>query len=274
MTELPEPVSGIFIFEAMTKLSMVSWNVAGVRAIVKKNFLKDIKMLNPDILCIQETKCSVEEAKSVFELLPDYRCYVNASKARKGYSGTAILSKEDPLNVSYDLGVEDHDMEGRVITADYPFFFLVTVYTPNAGDGLRRLDYRENWDTVFREYIVSLQRRKPVIVCGDLNVAHRDIDIARPKENYNKSAGFTQREIDGFQRLLDEGFTDTFRHLHPQDVKYTYWNNLFNSRAKNVGWRIDYFLVGQSTLPKVTSASIHTDILGSDHCPVEMQIEF
>lgn len=256
----------------MTKLNLICWNVAGVRAIVKKDFLKDIKQLNPDIICLQETKASVEEAKSVFELLPGYHSYVNASKTRKGYSGTAILSKEDPLNVSYDLGIEEHDQEGRVVTAEYPFFFLVTVYTPNSGDGLKRLDYREAWDTAFREYVVALQRRKPVIVCGDLNVAHKDIDIARPKDNYNKSAGYTQREIDGFQRLLDEGFTDTFRHLYPEEVKYSYWNNLFNSRARNVGWRIDYFLVGKTLLPSVTSASIYNDYLGSDHCPVGLEI--
>lgn len=253
---------------------MICWNVAGVRAIVKKDFLKDIKRLNPDIICLQETKASVEESKSVFELLPDYHCYVNASKTRKGYSGTAILSKEDPLNVSYDLGFEDHDQEGRVVTAEYPFFFLVTVYTPNAGEGLRRLDYRcDGWDVVFREYVVSLQRRKPVILCGDFNVAHQAIDIAKPKQNYNRSAGYTQREIDGFQRLLDEGFVDTYRHFHPTDVKYTYWNNIFNARAKNEGWRIDYFLVRESMLSKITKAEIHTDILGSDHCPVQLEIE-
>lgn len=256
----------------MTKLNLICWNVAGVRAIVKKDFLKDLKKLNPDILCLQETKASVEEAKSVFELMPDYKGYVNASKARKGYSGTAILSKEEPINVTYDIGIEEHDQEGRVVTAEYPAFFLVTVYTPNAGEGLKRLDYREAWDNAFREYVVTLQRRKPVIVSGDLNVAHQAIDIARPKENYNKSAGYTQREIDGFQRLLDEGFTDTFRHLHPDEVKYTYWNNLFNSRARNVGWRIDYFMVGKSLLPKVTGASIYTEYLGSDHCPVGLEI--
>lgn len=257
----------------MTKLNIVSWNVAGIRAIVKKDFLKDLKALNPDILCLQETKCSIEEAKSVFELLPDYHAYVTASKLRKGYSGVAILSKEDPINVTYDIGIEEHDQEGRVVTAEYPAFFLVTVYTPNAGEGLRRLDYREGWDRDFREYVVTLQRRKPVIVCGDLNVAHQPIDIARPKENYNRSAGYTQREIDGFQRLLDEGYTDTFRHLHPTEVKYTYWNNLFNSRARNVGWRIDYFLVGKSHLPKVTGAFIFTEVLGSDHCPVALEME-
>lgn len=257
----------------MTKLNLVSWNVAGIRAIVKKDFLNDLKTLNPDILCLQETKCSVEEAKSVFTLMPEFHGYVNASKARKGYSGTAILSKEDPLNVTYDIGIDEHDQEGRVVTAEFPAFFVVTVYTPNAGEGLRRLDYREAWDTAFREYVVTLQRRKPVMVCGDLNVAHQAIDIARPKDNYNKSAGYTQREIDGFQRLLDEGFTDTFRHLHPEEVKYSYWNNLFNSRARNVGWRIDYFLVGKALLPKVTSASIYTEYLGSDHCPVGLTVE-
>ena len=256
----------------MTKLNIVSWNVAGIRAIVKKDFLKDLKKLNPDILCLQETKCTVEEAKSVFELMPEFHGYVNASKTKKGYSGTAILSKEDPLNVTYDIGIEEHDQEGRVVTAELPAFFLVTVYTPNAGDGLKRLDYRETWDTAFREYVTTLQRRKPVIVCGDLNVAHQAIDIARPKDNYNKSAGYTQREIDGFQRLLGEGFTDTYRHLHPEEIKYSYWNNLFNSRARNVGWRIDYFLVGKSLLPKVTDGFIHTELLGSDHCPVALDI--
>lgn len=257
----------------MTKINLVCWNVNGIRAIVKKDFLKDLKTLNPDMLCLQETKASVEEAKSVFELMPDYKGYVNASKARKGYSGTAILSKEEPINVTYDIGIEEYDQEGRVVAAEYPAFFLVTVYTPNAGEGLKRLDYREAWDVAFREYLVTLQRRKPVIVCGDLNVAHQPIDLARPKDNYNKSAGYTQREIDGFQNLLEEGFTDTFRHLHPEEIKYSYWNNMFNSRARNVGWRIDYFMVGKSLLPKVTSASIYNEYLGSDHCPVAITIE-
>ena len=257
----------------MTKLNLLCWNVNGIRAIVKKDFLKDIKTLDPDILCFQEIKSTVEEAKSVFELLPQYKGFANASKARKGYSGTAILSKEEPINVTYDIGIEEHDQEGRVVTAEFPAFFLVTVYTPNAGEGLKRLDYRETWDEAFREYVTTLQRRKPVIVCGDLNVAHQAIDIARPKDNYNKSAGYTQREIDGFQRLLEEGFTDTFRYLHPDEVKYTYWNNLFNSRARNVGWRIDYFLVGKSLLPKVNRASIYTDYMGSDHCPIGLEVE-
>jgi len=257
----------------MAKLNLICWNVNGIRAIVKKDFLKDIKTLNPDIICMQEIKSSVEEAKSVFELLPGYKGYANASKTRKGYSGTAILTKEEPLNVTYDIGVEEHDQEGRVLTAEYLQFFVVTVYVPNSGEGLKRLDYRETWDDAFREYVVTLQRRKPVIVCGDFNVAHQAIDIARPKDNYNKSAGYTQREIDKFEKFFEDGFVDTFRHLHPDEIKYTYWNNLFNSRARNVGWRIDYFLVGKSTLSNVKAATIYDQVLGSDHCPIGLEIE-
>jgi exodeoxyribonuclease-3 len=257
----------------MTKLNLLCWNVNGIRAIVKKDFLKDIKSLNPDIICMQEIKSSVEEARSVFELMREYKGYANASKARKGYSGTAILSKEEPLNVSYDIGIEEHDQEGRVVTVEYPRFFVVTVYVPNAGEELRRLDYREKWDTDFREYIATLKRRKPVVVCGDFNVAHQPIDIARPKDNYNKSAGYTQREIDGFQKFIDEGFCDTYRHFYPTEIKYTYWNNLFNSRARNVGWRIDYFLVSQSLMPHVRGAAIYDQLMGSDHCPIGLELE-
>lgn len=257
----------------MAQLHMVNWNVNGIRSIVKKDFLKDVKEMNPDIFCLQETKGAEEEVKQALQLLPEYISYVNSSKARKGYSGTAILTKEEPINVTYDMGLEEYDQEGRVITAEYLTFFVVTVYTPNAGDGLARLDYREQWDYKFNEYINWLNKRKPVIVCGDLNVAHKDIDIARPKENYNKSAGFTQREIDGFQRLLDTGFTDTFRQFHPTDVKYTYWNFVTNGRAKNVGWRIDYFLVNEKLLPAVKEAIVYDQYHGSDHCPVGIKIE-
>jgi exodeoxyribonuclease-3 len=171
------------------------------------------------------------------------------------------------------MGLEEHDQEGRVITAEYPTFFLVTVYTPNSGEGLARLDYRERWDKEFAEYLNWLTRRKPVIACGDFNVAHQAIDIARPKENYNKSAGYTQREIDGFTRLLESGFVDTFRRFYPEEVKYTYWNYLFNARTKNVGWRIDYFLVSESLMDKVKDAAIYNQYLGSDHCPVALRIE-
>jgi exodeoxyribonuclease-3 len=257
----------------MPTFHLVCWNVNGIRSIIKKDFLKDIKTLNPDMLCLQETKASVEEVKNVLELLPGYKGYINSSKARQGYSGTAILTKTEPLGVTYDMNHAEHDQEGRVITAEYPAFYLVTVYTPNSGEGLKRLDYREKWDEEFRKYLIGLQQKKPVIVCGDLNVAHQPIDIARAKDNYNKSAGYTQREIDGFQRLLDTGFVDTFRHFHPDVVKYTYWNYMFNARARNVGWRIDYFLVSKTLLPQVRQALIYNEYLGSDHCPVGLQLE-
>lgn len=254
-------------------LHLVNWNVNGIRAIIKKDFLQDVKKMNPDILCLQETKGGEEDVKSALELLPDYKSYVNSSKARKGYSGTAILSKSEPIQVSYDIGIEEHDQEGRVITAEYPTFFVTTVYTPNSGDGLARLDYRTRWDKDFMEYILWLNRRKPVIVCGDLNVAHQPIDIARPKENYNVSAGYTQIEIDGFTRLLESGFVDTFRRFHPEEVKYTYWNYVTNARAKNTGWRIDYFLVANSLAGRIQDAMVYNEYMGSDHCPVGLKID-
>ncbi|HNP97215.1 MAG TPA: exodeoxyribonuclease III [Cyclobacteriaceae bacterium] len=258
----------------MTKLKLASWNVNGIRATIKKDFVPNMRELGADILCLQETKASAEEAKSTLEALDEYKIYTNSSKARKGYSGTAILSKEEPVQVTYDIGLEEHDQEGRVITAEYNQFFVTTVYTPNSGEGLARLDYRETWDTAFLNYISWLNKRKPVIVCGDLNVAHHEIDIARAKENYNKSAGYTQREIDGFERLLNTGFVDTFRHFHPKDELYTYWNYVTNGRAKNIGWRIDYFLVSQRILPAVKAANIHNEYHGSDHCPVSLEIQF
>ena len=255
-------------------MHLVKWNVNGIRSIIKKDFLKDIAEMNPDILCFQETKAGVEDARGALEQLPGYHTYINSSKARKGYSGTAILSRTEPMSVTYDMGLEEHDQEGRVITAEYPTFFVVTVYTPNAGEGLARLDYRERWDREFMEYMQWLSRRKPVIACGDFNVAHQPIDIARPKENYNKSAGYTQREIDGFTRLLEAGFVDTFRRFYPEEVKYTYWNFVTNARAKNAGWRIDYFLVSESLMGNVKDALIYNQYLGSDHCPVALKIEF
>jgi exodeoxyribonuclease-3 len=254
-------------------MHLVNWNVNGIRSIIKKDFLKDIAEMNPDILCFQETKAGVEDARGALEQLPGYHTYINSSKARKGYSGTAILSRTEPMSVTYDMGLEEHDQEGRVITAEYPTFFVVTVYTPNAGEGLARLDYRERWDREFMEYMQWLSRRKPVIACGDFNVAHQPIDIARPKENYNKSAGYTQREIDGFTRLLEAGFVDTFRRFYPDEVKYTYWNFVTNARAKNAGWRIDYFLVSESLMGNVKDALIYNQYLGSDHCPVALKIE-
>ncbi len=253
-------------------MHIVSWNVNGIRAIIKKDFLKNIKAMDPDILCLQETKAASEETKTALELLSDYKVYVNSSKARKGYSGTAILSKTEPINVVYDMGLEEHDQEGRVITAEFDTFFIVVVYTPNSGDGLLRLDYREGWDRDFLRHIQKLMVNKPVILCGDLNVAHQEIDIARAKENYNKSAGYTQREIDGFQAYLNAGLVDTFRRLHPDEIKYTYWNYKFFARDRNVGWRIDYFLVPETLMEKVTAAEIYNEYFGSDHCPVGIRL--
>jgi len=252
---------------------LVNWNVNGIRSIIKKDFIKDIQQLNPDIFCLQETKGAEEEVRSALSVFSDYHVYVNSSKARKGYSGTAILTKQEPISVTYDMGIEEHDQEGRIITAEFPTFFLTTVYTPNAGEGLSRLDYREVWDREFREYVSWLDRRKPSIICGDLNVAHQPIDIARPKENFNKAAGYTQREIDGFTRLLEAGFVDTFRRFYPEEVKYTYWNYVTNARAKNTGWRIDYFLVPERIIDQVKDAMIYNQYFGSDHCPVGLQFE-
>jgi len=257
----------------MAELHLVNWNVNGIRSIIKKDFIKDVQAMAPDMFCMQETKASSEEVKTALELFPDYKIYVNSCKSRKGYSGTVIMSKTEPLNVMYDMNVEEHDQEGRVITAEYPDFFLVTVYTPNSGEALARLDYRGTWDEAFRNYVTGLQAKKPVIICGDLNVAHQAIDIARPKENYNKAAGYTQKEIDGFTKLLESGFVDTFRRFYPETVKYTYWNYMFNARSRNVGWRIDYFLVSEALVGKVKDAMIYNEYFGSDHCPVAVKLE-
>ncbi|HEY4655591.1 MAG TPA: exodeoxyribonuclease III [Cyclobacteriaceae bacterium] len=257
----------------MGELHLVNWNVNGIRAIIKKDFLKDVKAMSPDILCLQETKAGQEEVKSTLELLPGYEIYVNSSKLRKGYSGTAMLSRSKPLAVTFDMGIDEHDQEGRVIAAEFPGYYLVTVYVPNSGEGLKRLDYRAKWDVDFRNYLTALNQKKPVIVCGDFNVAHQPIDIARAKENYNKAAGYTQVEIDGFTRLLESGFVDVFRRFYPEEVKYTYWNYMFNARSRNVGWRIDYFILSEELMPRVKDAPIHNQYLGSDHCPVALLVE-
>lgn len=253
-------------------MHIVSWNVNGIRAIVKKGFLESVETMSPDIICLQETKAQLEDAQTALALLPDYKAYINYSKARKGYSGTAILTKSEPLDVTYDMGMEEHDQEGRVVTAEFGDFYLVNVYTPNSGSGLKRLDYRQEWDEAFLSHLTALREKKSVILCGDLNVAHQEIDIARAKENYNKSAGYTQAEIDGFENYLSEGWKDTFRELHPDEVKYTYWNQRFNARARNVGWRIDYFLVTEDLMSRVTEAEIYNEYEGSDHCPVSIKL--
>ena len=254
----------------MTKL--ISWNVNGIRAIIKKNFMADIQSLAPDVFCLQETKAADEDVMVVAESFPEYHVYANSSKARKGYSGTAIFSKEEPIEVSNDMGIEEHDQEGRIITAEFADYFVVTAYCPNAGEGLARLDYRQQWDSEFLKYLQWLDKRKPVLACGDFNVAHQPMDLARGKENYNNSAGYTQKEIDGFVRFLDEGFVDTFRHFHPTEIKYTYWNNWQQSREKNIGWRIDYFLASTRVMLRVKKSEIYNDKMGSDHCPVGIEV--
>lgn len=251
----------------------VSWNVNGIRAILKKDFLTSLKAMAPNILCLQETKAAKEETLSALELLADYHVFANSSKARKGYSGTAIITKEEPVNVTYDMGLEEFDQEGRVIAAEFTTYFVVTVYTPNSGSELARLDYRQSWDNAFRDYLLWLNKRKPVIVCGDFNVAHQPLDLSRPKESYNKSAGYMQQEIDGFTKLLEAGFTDTFRHFYPEQQKFSYWNQVIFGRDKNIGWRIDHFLVSQKMLTRIKDSLIYNEYFGSDHCPVGLKLE-
>jgi len=253
-------------------MKLISWNVNGVRAIMKKDFQKSVKALNADILCLQETKANTEQVKIALELMNGYHVYANASKARKGYAGTAILTKTKPVDVKLDMGVEEHDQEGRVIAAEFENFYVVTVYVPNSGNELVRLDYRSQWDKDFLNYLKGLDNKKPVIVCGDFNVAHEPIDIARPKANYNKSAGYTQKEIDGFDGFITHGFVDTFRNKYPDEVKYSWWSYRAGAREKNVGWRIDYFLVSQSFMPHVKDAFILNEFHGSDHCPLGIDI--
>ena len=222
-----------------TNHHLVSWNVNGIRAIIKKDFLKDVKSLDADVLCLQEIKAQPEDAQKALSLVEGYHFYSNSSKARKGYSGTAMLCKEKPRAVQYDMGIDIHDQEGRVIAGEFENYFLVTVYTPNSGEGMKRLEYRTSWDASIRDFVRSLEQIKPVIICGDLNVAHKEIDLARPKENYNKTSGYTQEEIDGLENLLAAGYLDSYRHLYPDTVKYSWWNYKFQARERNVGWRID-----------------------------------
>ncbi len=253
-------------------MKIASWNVNGLRAIVRKDFANSLHTLGADIVCLQETKAQDEQVRAALEGVDGYHVYSN-SAIRKGYSGVAILAREEPLTVHAGIGREDHDQEGRVLTAEYPDFFLLTVYTPNSGNELVRLPYREAWDREFLAFAKKLAKKKPLLIGGDLNVAHREIDIARPRANYNKSAGYTQKEIDGMDRIISAGFIDTFRHLHPDTVKYSWWSYRAGARAKNVGWRIDYFLGTKSFVQKrVKSAAIHNEIMGSDHCPVTVEL--
>jgi len=249
-------------------MKIVSWNVNGIRAIAKKAFFTDLELLGTDILCLQETKALDHQVEEVLKLINGYHIYSNSAK-KPGYSGTAVISKIKPLNVTKGINIEEHDSEGRVLCLEFETFFLVNVYVPNSGSELKRLAYRQNWDKAFFDYLKDLERAKPVIVCGDLNVAHKEIDLARPKANYNKSAGYMQEEIDGMDRFTGGGLADTFRRLHPDETgRYSWWSYIGGARSKNVGWRIDYFLVSESLLPKINDAFILEEITGSDHCPV------
>ncbi len=250
-------------------MKFISWNVNGLRACVGKGFCESFKALNADFFCLQETKMQPHQLNLAFEGYRSYWC----SAEKKGYSGTAVFTRHEPLSVSYGIGEEQHDHEGRVITVEMPTFYLVTVYTPNSQDGLRRLDYRMEWEDAFRAYLVSLSAKKPVVVCGDLNVAHQEIDLKNPKTN-RKNAGFTDEERGKFSQLLDAGFIDTYRYFNPtQEGVYSWWSYRFHAREKNSGWRIDYFLVSQALEDRLQGAKIHTEIYGSDHCPVEVEID-
>ena len=250
-------------------MKLISWNVNGLRACADKGFADAFKALDADFFCLQETKMQAGQLDLEFE---GYRSYWNYAE-KKGYSGTAIYSRHEPMAVTYGLGIEEHDHEGRVITLEMPDFFLVTVYTPNSQDELRRLDYRMKWEDDFRNYLLALDAKKPVIVCGDMNVAHEEIDLRNPKTN-RRNAGFTDEERQKMTVLLGSGFTDTFRYFYPDMAnQYSWWSYRFHAREKNAGWRIDYFLTSKRLDEKLVGARIHSDIFGSDHCPVELTIE-
>ena len=250
-------------------MKFISWNVNGLRACMGKGFADAFKALDADFFCLQETKMQAGQLDLAFE---GYQSYWNYAE-KKGYSGTAIFTRHNPQSVRYGLGLEEHDTEGRVITLEMPSFFLVTVYTPNSQDGLRRLDYRMQWDDAFREYLQKLDAEKPVVVCGDLHVAHQEIDLKNPKTN-RRNAGFTDEERAKFTALLGAGFTDTFRFFNPTlEGAYSWWSYRFRAREKNAGWRIDYFLTSQALEPRLQQAAIHNEVMGSDHCPVEVCID-
>lgn len=247
----------------------ISWNVNGIRACLKKGFEESFRLLDADIFSLQETKLQLGQVELELE---GYHQYWNYAE-KKGYSGTAVFTREEPLSVAYGIGIEEHDTEGRVITLEFDSFYFINVYVPNSRDGLVRLDYRMQWENDFREYLKRLDDTKPIIVCGDLNVAHKEIDLKNPKTNH-KNAGFTPEERQKFSELLNAGFTDTFRHLYPDLAHaYSWWSYRFNARANNSGWRIDYFLVSSRLSARIKDAKIHADIFGSDHCPVELEIE-
>ena len=248
-------------------MKLISWNVNGLRACMKKGFEDFFREADADIFCVQETK--LQEGQ--IDFCPEgYHCYWNYAE-RKGYSGTAVFTKKEPLEVVYGIGIDEHDHEGRVITLEYENFYFVTVYTPNSQSELARLSYRMQWEDAFRDYLKELDAHKPVIVTGDMNVAHQEIDLKNPKTN-RKNAGFTDEERAKFQELLDAGFTDTYRALYPDKIEYSWWSYRFRAREKNAGWRIDYFLISSSVRDRLADAKIRTEIMGSDHCPVELDM--
>ena len=250
-------------------MKLISWNVNGIRACCEKGFRESFAALDADMFCLQETKMQAGQLDLAFD---GYESYWNYAE-KKGYSGTAIFTRKHPLNVTYGLGIEEHDHEGRVITLEFENFFLVTVYTPNSKDELKRLDYRMVWEDAFREHLLKLDAQKPVLVCGDLNVAHQEIDLKNPKTN-RRNAGFTDEEREKFGILLQSGFVDTFRHFYPDlEGAYSWWSYRFKAREKNAGWRIDYFLASERLRDQLTGAKIHSEIFGSDHCPVEVTLD-
>ena len=253
-------------------MKIISWNVNGIRSVQSKGFAEILAQLDADCILLQETKAQADQIDKALEGIDGYHIYSNCAE-RKGYAGVTILSRHEPLQIIHDIGIAEHDQEGRVIVAEFEDFYLLNVYVPNSGEALARLDYRQSWDLEFLAYCQQLQSKKPIIACGDFNVAHREIDIARPKPNYNKSAGYTQVEIDGFSRFLDAGLVDTYRHFHPDTVAYSWWSFRGGARARNVGWRIDYVLTSKALVGKVKQAFILPDITGSDHCPVGIEID-
>lgn len=253
-------------------MRLVSWNVNGIRAAVKKDFKASLAVLQPDVICLQETKAQDDQVEEALAGVEGYRLYTN-SAVKKGYAGTAVLSRKEPLSVRLDMGVEEHDQEGRVIALEFDDFFLVTVYTPNSGAELKRLAYRQRWDAAFLNFLEELQKEKPLVACGDFNVAHKPVDLARPEPNYNKSAGYMQAEIDGMDNLVAAKFIDSYRFKNPDKVKYSWWSYRAGARKRNIGWRIDYFLVSSGLAGHIQKADILDDIMGSDHCPILLDMD-
>lgn len=251
-------------------MKIISWNVNGIRGVQKNGFMDSLEKMAPDIICFQETKAQDDQVQATLFGL-DYELF-SFSAVKKGYSGTAVLTKTTPISVKKGIGIEEHDQEGRVLTLEFEQYYVVTVYVPNSGGALLRLPYRQSWDKAFLNFLKELEKTKPILVCGDFNVAHKDIDLARPKANYNKAAGYMQEEIDGMDNYTNNGIIDTFRYFQPEEIKYTWWSYRGGARERNVGWRIDYFLASESLLPSIKKAFILNEIWGSDHCPVGVEM--